>query len=97
MKIIVTRPQFDLLLRNLHWLDGKALEMNGKTFKAVVADSRMINERRMFEVELWLGSFNTKVIVQAHNSSEAMYLARKMFPKADVYGANKFKSSFYCN
>jgi hypothetical protein len=91
MKIKVNRRQLDLLLKNLHWLNGLTLTMNGETFKTVVAGSSLVNEGRMFMVDLWFGANNTKHIVFAHNSAEAMVLAGKMFPKANVFHATPIK------
>jgi len=93
MKIRVTKRQFKILLDNLHLIGEKGVQltMSGKAFKKIIPDIYPMNEQRMFKVSLWFGAFNTITLVYAHNSSNAMTIAGKMFPKARVYSATQLK------
>ena len=65
--------------------------MSGKTFKKIVPETYQMNEQRMFKVSMWFDSYNTISIVYAHNSSSAMAVAGKMFPKARIHNATPVK------
>jgi len=36
MRVKVTKTQFQLLINNLHWLEGKSMLLTGKTVKAIM-------------------------------------------------------------
>ncbi|NOY48466.1 MAG: hypothetical protein GXO84_09810 [Chlorobi bacterium] len=93
MKIKVTKRQFKILLDNLCLVGEKGLQltMSGKAFKKIMPNIEPINEQKMFKVGMWFGPFDTITLVYAHNSSSAMIIARKMFPKARVYSATQLK------
>ena len=92
MRVKVTQRQFELLLDNLDWISGASIVMKGKTFRKIIPHGYPLNEQqKMFKVVLWFGANNTIHIVYAHNSAEAMVLARKMFPKANVFHATPIK------
>lgn len=40
MKIRVTQQQFELLLKNIHWIKGLSIEMSGKTANRIIPDKK---------------------------------------------------------
>jgi len=44
MRIKVTRKQFQLLVNNLHWIKGKALEMTNKVVQKVLKENPQPNK-----------------------------------------------------
>jgi len=44
MRIKVTKKQFQLLVNNLHWLEGKALEMTNRVAQKVLKQNPQTNK-----------------------------------------------------
>lgn len=97
MRVKVTQRQFELLLNNLDYIGGASLVMSDKTFRKIIPDGypmneqRKLHEQKLFKVDMWLGSFSTKALIFANDGGVAIALAKKMYPRATVYGAKQVK------
>ncbi|MBZ9628142.1 hypothetical protein LB450_08530 [Psychroflexus sp. CAK1W] len=94
MKIKINTRQFDFLIDNFPLIGHKGpnLKMSGKVFKKIMPVIYPLNEgQKAYKVDMWFGTFKTKMIIFSDSSATAIVLARKMFPKARVYGATEVK------
>jgi len=93
MKIKVTKKQFELLLKNFDLIGdrGLTLTMSGKLSKMLVPETYIINEQKLFKVDIWVGAYPTKVVVYADNSAAARVVTGKLFPNARVFSASELR------
>ena len=93
MKIKVTKRQFKILLDNFHFIGDRGLEltMSGKLAKMLVPETYMVNEQKLFKVDIWIGAYPTKVIVYSDNSASARVVAGKLFPNAKIFSASELR------
>jgi hypothetical protein len=96
MKVKITKRQLKLLMNNLHLIGdrGLNLKMSGKTFKKVFGQA-LVNESKLYKVNMWFGSLNTATMIVADNNGVAMMAARKMFPKATIFDATEIKCKLH--
>ena len=93
MKIKVTKEQFKILLDNFHLIGDKGLEltMSGKLAKMLVPEAYIVNEQKLFKVDVWVGGYPTKVIIYSDNSASARVVAGKLYPKAKIFSASELR------
>lgn len=46
---------------------------------------------KSFQVEIWFGSQRTNLVLQAHNSAQAISIAKKVYPSGRVIKAVEIK------
>lgn len=46
---------------------------------------------KSYNVQIWYGSQKTKLVLMAHNTAEAISLAKKVYPSGRVISAQEIK------
>jgi hypothetical protein len=93
MRVKVTQKQFELLLNNFHLIGDRGLEltMSGKLAKMLTPETYIVNEQKLFKVDIWIGAYPTKVIIYSDNSASARVVAGKLYPKAKIFSASELR------
>ena len=96
MKIRVTKRQFNILLDNFHLIGNRGLElqMSGKLVKMLVPETYLVNEQKLFKVDILIGAYPNKVIVYSDNGASARVVAGKLFPKVRIFSASELRGRF---
>jgi hypothetical protein len=68
--------------------------MSGKLVKMLVPETYLVNEQKLFKVDIWIGAYPTKVIVYSDNGASARVVAGKLFPKARIFSASELRGRF---
>lgn len=67
------------------------LEHIKTSFESIKSEDEILLEQKLFKVSLWLGAFNTQVIVFSNNSASARVIAGKLYPNARIFSAEPIK------
>lgn len=46
---------------------------------------------KSFQVQVWFGSQKTNLVLQAHNTAQAISIAKKVYPSGRVISAREIK------
>jgi len=79
MKVLINKEQLQLLTSNFHLIEGKGWVQNGTD---LITESRM----KEYLVKVIINGWLAQIRIGAYNGTNAMMIAKKLFPKARPTG-----------
>ena len=80
MKLIINKPQLQLLADNFIIVEGKGL---CQTPNNLIKESRL----REYLVAIWIYGFYAQIRIGAQNSGTALMIVKKLLPKGRITGS----------